>query len=536
MFSILIVDDEKLARADILYKVSRSGLDLKWVMEASSAEEAVEIVKEYRPDILITDIMMGEMSGIDLVRQLRGISLEIVSILISGYSEFSFAREAISLNVVDYLLKPVRPKELSAALTQAVKKVMEQRNLLRFMMQDENPASELLNDKQKEQLHAFLSGMETSLDFPASTLFPEEAAYFQIGLFRMSLSPEEEEGGKTGLDFERLRTLVQEMIREVGGPWFFTFNNFARKRQIIVIAASSEQQQEKAGKALASAFENICCRVYNKWKVLLHIGVSQPGKAVSEVMMTQAKQSLDLRLSMESKVYGRIFYWEDWKDRSAGGLPEEDFKLYKNLLAKGDINNAILVVRRIFSAEIPAMALNIRVLYTEMICILAHTCVKRAGGSVVSMLGPECLGGGIVDQFTCREELIESLCKAIVTTMTQWMPVSADVGCVLQDVKSYIEENYTNHKISTNYLSQKFCISLGYLSASYKKNFGVTISKHIISLQMDYARKLLRETKLPVLAVAENSGYSNLSYFMRTFKKHTACTPTEYREKSQEQL
>lgn len=79
-------------------------------MEAASAEDALNMIKEYKPDILLTDIMMGEMSGIDLVRAARTSSLNIVSILISGYSEFSLAKEAIALNVVDYLLKPVRQR------------------------------------------------------------------------------------------------------------------------------------------------------------------------------------------------------------------------------------------------------------------------------------------------------------------------------------------------------------------------------------------------------------------------------------------
>jgi two-component system response regulator YesN len=537
VLSILIVDDEKLARADILYKVSRSGICFKWVMEASSAEEAIEMVKEHKPDILITDIMMGEMSGIDLVRLVRTSSLEIVTILVSGHSEFSFAKEAIALNVVDYLLKPIRQKELTATLSSAVTKVMNQKDLLQLTMHNEKAVDALLSERQKEQLHAFLSGMETNVDFSAATLFPEKARCFQIGLFRLSFlkqAADMEVGDK--LDFERLRMLVQEIIREIGGPWFFTFDNFARKRQIIVIAASPKSELKTAGDSLAKTFDKIYSQIRYRLKVVLHVGVSGIAESLSGVMMTQARQALDLHLSYESEPCGRIFYWDEWKNLSAANLPEEDFKIYKSLLAVGDLNNALIIVRRIFSSDVPSMALHIRMLYVEMICILAHTCIKKVGGSVVSMLGPECLGGGIVDQFSDREELIDSLCRTISTALSQWMPVAADVGWVLQNVKNYIEANFTNSELSTNFLSKKFCVSLGYLSTSYKKTFGITITKHIISLQMDYAKKLLEETKLPILAIAENSGYLNLSYFMRTFKKHVECTPTEYREKSLCQL
>lgn len=534
MFSILIVDDEKLVRADILYKVSRSGLNLKWVMEASSAEEAMEIVLQHKPDILITDIRMGEMSGIELIRRLRSVSNSIVSILISGYSEFSFAKEAISLNVVDYLLKPVKQRELTTTLSNAVAKVMEQRKIPQVQMYHNYPAKNAMNEALKERLYGFLNGTEETLDFATAALFPENTIYYQIGLIRLSIKQRSDGIQETEKpDYEHQHIMVQEIVQEVGGSRFFTINHFAQKRELIVIATIGEASGEAAEKALAQSFRLLHKKSLYRFRLILHIGVSSLEHEVSGVMLTQARQALDLRLSMIGDGEGQVYFFNQWKNLAAENIAEEDFKLYKSLLATGDISDALAVVRRIFSSQSPGLALHIRILYVEMICILAHTCVKKAGGSVVSMLGPECLGGGIVDQFIDRTELVESLCRTIRTTMTEWMPVSADVNSVMNNVKDYIEENFTNQELSTNYLSKRFCISLGYLSASYKKTFGITISKYIISLQMEYAKELLLRTKLPIQAVAENSGYVNLSYFMRTFKKYFCCTPSEYRENSQ---
>ena len=532
MLSILIVDDEKLARADILYKVSRSGFYFKWVMEAASAEEALDMIKENKPDILLTDIMMGKMSGIELIRAARTSSLDIVSILISGYSEFSYAKEAIALNVVDYLLKPVRQEELNATLSNAVTKSMGLKNLLQFSV-NQKSVDELLNEWQKEKLQAFLNGMETKLEYSVATLFPENAKYFQIGLFHLSLS--EQNVGTKGIvkpDFERERQLVQEIIREIGGPWFLPINNFAQKRQIIVIAATPNSDLSCARDALAKTFDEIYHEICNRLEVILHVGVSSMAEESPDVLMIQARQALDLRLSLECEPCGRVFYWDKLENFATANLPEEDLKLFQSLIAAGDLNQALITVRRIFSSEIPGTAQYIRMLYIELICVLARTCIKKVGGSVVSMLGPECLGGGIIDQFANREELIENLCRTITTALSYWMEVTGDTRSVLQNVKSYIESNFTSSEISTNYLSNQFCISLGYLSTSYKKEFGFTISKHIISLRVDYAKKLIAETSLSIMEVAENNGFNNLSYFMRTFKKYVGCTPTEFRKKS----
>jgi AraC-like DNA-binding protein len=169
----------------------------------------------------------------------------------------------------------------------------------------------------------------------------------------------------------------------------------------------------------------------------------------------------------------------------------------------------------------------------ELICILARTCIKKAGGGIVSMLGPECLSGGIIDKFDSREELIDNLCRTITTALGQWVAVTADTRSVLMVVRSYIENNYTNPEIGTNFLSKEFCISLGYLSTSFNKEFGIPITKYIIKLRMGYAKRLLKKTSLCIHDIAENCGFRNVSYFMRTFKKQVGCTPNEFREKRQ---
>ncbi len=533
MFSILIADDEKLARGDILYKVSRSGFNYKWVMEAASAEEALNMIKEYKPDILLTDIIMGEMSGIDLVRAARTGSPNIASILISGYSEFSFAKEAIALNVVDYLLKPVRQEELNTALSNAVSKVMNQRNMLLLPMQYDKNVDEKLDVGQKEQLFAFLNGMETRLNFPETVMLPGKAEYFQISIIQMNQN-QTEVTDKDNLYVEQFRKMVQEIVRDIGGEYFLIFNQIMQKQQIILIAASPVTDKKKASHILNEKFNDIYRKIHCKAEGTIHMGVSGLEESVSGSLITQARQALDLRLSSEGNSKGGIYFWTECKKHAVIQLPEEQIKLYQNFLAAGDLNQTLDTVRRIFSSDRPGTALHIRMLYVELMCILARNSIKKAGGSVVSMLGTETLSGSIIDQFESREELIENLCRTITAALDQWMAVTDNARSVLKNVKIFIESNFMNSQLSTHFLSKQFCISLGYLSASYKKEFGVTISKHIISLRMDYAKKLLADTRLSIMDIAENCGFNNLSYFMRTFKKYEECTPSEFREKLQQ--
>lgn len=521
MLGVLIVDDEKLACADILYKVSRSGFSFKWIMEASSGEEALEKIKEYKPDILFTDIMMGKMSGIDLVKAAETYVPDIASVLISGYSEFQYAREAITLGVVDYLLKPARQEELTATLAKVTAKEMHRRNLLQGPYYNARLKDGRLTENQREQLTAFFHGVKPNLEISLEDIFPSVPRYYQIGVFRMSVK----------LQSEKLRQALQEIVQEAAGPWFLTFFDLNPGQQITVIAASPEEDIKKAEEIFLKNFKEIRCKIRKKLDIVMVMGISGIEESVSGVLLTQARQALDLRFTLAGENDSRLFYWSEWEKSAATNLPEEDFKLYQRFLAAGDLKEALAVVRRIFSVDIPGTAMHIRILYVELICILARTCIKKAGGSIVSMLGTEYLSGRIIDEFSSREELIESLCRTITTVLGQWMAVTADSRSVLMIVKNYIEDNYTSSEISTNFLAQKFSISLGYLSTSFNKEFGINITKYINNLRMDYAKKLLKETKLCICDIAENCGFCNTSYFMRTFKKHVGCTSNDFREK-----
>ena len=97
-------------------------------------------------------------------------------------------------------------------------------------------------------------------------------------------------------------------------------------------------------------------------------------------------------------------------------------------------------------------------------------------------------------------------------------------------MKKYIDENFADSELCTKKLAQHFCISLGYLSATYRKMYNITISKYINSKRMEYAAKLLKDTNVAIGDISESCGFNNLSYFMRVFKSYYMVTPTQFRE------
>lgn len=531
MPKILIVDDEKLARSDILFKVSRSGFQFEWIMEASSAEEALEIIRENKPDILFTDIVMDGKSGIDLIRAANELRNEMVSVIICGHPEFTFAQEAISLNVVDYLLKPVRQEMLSSVLSKSIVEILRRKNLMHLSIQNDVLEEKLNRHAIQENLYAFLNGVQYGENSSIASLFPTDTSFFQICILRANLRQ-----GMDGEfcefkehDYDLLRYGIQNIIHELGGDRFLSFNNFGESQQIIIIATSSVKEEDAARKKLQDIFKEIYKMISSHLCVGLHMGVSLIEHTLTGTQLTQAKQALDLRLCMNPNPMGYIFFYGCYAEKTSITASEADLKLYQKFLESCDLCNTLKTIHRILDAPDWTPDLYLRMTYIEMISILTRTCFKK-GVSIFSFLGSECISGNVVDRYETKQELINNLSSLVTTALNQWIACTADINSVLQNVKSSIESDFTNSELCTNILSTQFCISLGYLSASYTKVFGITISKYIISLRMDYASRLLLTTNLPILTISENCGFNNLSYFLRVFKKHYNLTPTEYRK------
>lgn len=120
MTDLLVVDDERWIRKGVIAKLNKSHLEFKNIYEASNGSDAMKIIEENSPDIVITDIIMPKISGLELIEYTNNMSLDINFIIISGYSEFSYAQRAINLGAKGYILKPISQEELISIVEKVI--------------------------------------------------------------------------------------------------------------------------------------------------------------------------------------------------------------------------------------------------------------------------------------------------------------------------------------------------------------------------------------------------------------------------------
>ncbi len=126
MYKVLIVDDEKMIRMGIKKVIPWPELGVGKVYTAGSAREALELLGEHRPEILITDIRMSEMSGLELIEAAKEISPKLRVLVLTGYDSFEYARQSLRLKVQDFFLKPVEESDLSRAIREQVRRKRRQ--------------------------------------------------------------------------------------------------------------------------------------------------------------------------------------------------------------------------------------------------------------------------------------------------------------------------------------------------------------------------------------------------------------------------
>ena len=138
MLKVLVVDDEKLVRKGIVLGVDWLSLDCMVVAEASNGLEGLEAARKFNPDLIITDIKMPKMDGIEMLKHLREVNKDVRVIFLTAYSDFSYAQKAVKLSAADYLLKPFQDGELEEAVLRVKKQIEDERNQINSGIKDIN--------------------------------------------------------------------------------------------------------------------------------------------------------------------------------------------------------------------------------------------------------------------------------------------------------------------------------------------------------------------------------------------------------------
>jgi len=532
MYRILVVEDEALIRKGIVAKIKHNKFDFERIEEASDGREALAIMEKDHPDIVITDVKMPHIDGIELIRKAKELYQDMKFIIISGYAEFEYAEQALNMGVCGYILKPVTDRDLVDSLTRVIKDLDNSHKIKEIYSKKEmleKHYDDLMLEKNLNQvLHAVKKENGEYIPGYDEDIFgeTEKERYFLLAIFNIDGKTYYESSFKYQ-DLELIKFSMRNIMNEVECDCKkHIINNYQDNNQLLLIIMHKQKERLKltAEKYIAKVFRY----VVDLLGISVTVGVSGIAERLSNDLYLQAKEAFDMRIIHKN---GNVYRYDSLPITREYKLPSKEIRLLQKCIERKDYSNIEIVLKDIFSEKNlkGTSAEFIRIIWIEIINMLFRVCgdVKADKGNV---LEPSLLSEKIVDRFESLDQIVSYLYTTVIGALRAGYDVDMSCNNKIKLAVHYIDQHY-QEDISLNDLAYRFAMNPSYFSTVFKKVVGKNVTSYIADLRIEAACRLLKETQKSIVDISRSIGYEDIQYFYRVFKNKTGMTPMEFRKK-----
>ncbi|MDC7239750.1 MAG: response regulator [Spirochaetales bacterium] len=526
-YKMILVDDEDEVRGRISSKISHDS-GFKVVAAAGNGYDALELIEKHNPHVVLTDIKMPFVDGIELARTIKRDFPTVRVAFITGFDEFEYAREAVELHVTSYLTKPVTQNDISNFLDK-----------LKLELDEEF--------KEKYNLDTLRQRYEQSLPLIIDNYFTSFLVFSQSGrnedienlrhhgislddreYIMAFVQTERDQNNPDVVEYEKLKLSVRSVIQSILERHGYTFYSFHFNNGIaLVIKENSLNFLRKVD----SVFYEMVKMVEQYLGVYIDIGVSKLHKGFSELRTAYEESSQALGFSRFLNA-GRIVYIDQLeKDRpktlSLSDTDINDIVYNVKFGSDRDIRNVMESVK-LNALRDSKTVTNFRPYIITMVNILVNFC-DSTGVDLDEVLEED-----VLEKMT-RFRNLESMFDWVLSVILKLRELNlknkmTNSQRMLDNAINYMEKNFTDPKISMESVCDEMGISVSYLSLLFKKEKQTTFVKYLTMIRLERAKELLGLTSEKIIDIAGKCGYNEVYYFSHSFKKYTGVSPKKYRE------
>jgi len=517
MYKVLIVDDEPLILEGLHALINWWEYDLEIIGQALNGLEALDLLQNNLIDILITDIKMPEMNGLELIRQAKKNYPQLMCIIISSYDEFEYTKEAVKLKIENYLLKPIDPDELISTLTTIILSIEQE---FHQIIEQEKKMNIIKNNILCRWITGSISEEEfyDRVNFLSINIFREK---YQTAIFKCinnDYFSENYNDSKIRVYelcksfFSNKSTLV---FLDLYGNTVVLLDNKTYENDLIIETALL--------KCIFIIQEKLCITVFGA-----------VGEAVFECMSVHrsynnALELLEYRIFNENK---SLFFWHEHNALSTKS--SSSVKLDVNLLRKAiitkDFDNASTHLEQIFlSLEkdypiIPSLFYNI---VLEIVFIITST-TKSVSNDTQELYSNLNNIRNTITSFNSVGEIklwVKTiLMKSIAFISNEYIQLNP----IIKSIIEYTELNF-QQDINIKVLASQFYVNADYLGRLFKSEVGLTYTNYLNKIRLEKAKYLLLNSHMKISDISKQVGYTNTNYFFTIFKKIIGTSPQDFR-------
>ena len=543
MLKIFLAEDEVIVRETIKRMIPWEELGFELVGEAADGEMALPLLIRQKPDLLITDIKMPFMDGLTLAKLAKKELPELKIVILSGYDDFNYAKQAISIGVEDYLLKPITKNALIERLSEIRSRYEHEKTQKEYYEKFQREMQAYEKNSSRDFFEALVCG---SMDMMEVYKKAEKlgldivAEAYNILIFTMN-SEEDFSGQKEGYSEWEAESL--EMLED-----FFSDNTLAMlfRCNIFsygVLIKGQKESIEKTTKEYVEKIQGILNRKESKREWFLAVG--QSVERLSQIKKSYHTAS---RAFSQRYLYGEnILYYDEMElMEHRSGQADTNDNAYLKKVDVNALNPAIL--QKFLSNGLQEETENFVKDYFYAIgqepmesLVFRNYVILNVRFSVITFLkGLGCDTEGMEPENT--EEILAESGKNIESAIAYAEKMISQAieirdqnsgnknRSILKTAVDFIDEHYMDEDISLNTAANVANVSSNHFSALFSQNMGQTFIEYLTSLRMNKAKELLRCTGMRSSEIAGEIGYKDAHYFSYLFKKTQGMTPSDYRK------
>ena len=542
MLKTFLAEDEIVVRENIKKMVPWEQYGFELVGEASDGEMALPLIKKLKPDLLITDIKMPFMDGLTLCKVVKKELPDIKIVILSGYDDFNYAKEAIGIGVEDYLLKPITKNAFLERLCEIRSRYEHEKSQREYYEQFHREMQEYEQNSSRDFFEGLISGtMDMGEMYERADKLGLDIVAEAYNILIFTLESENAAAGQS----ETYSEWEARALEKIEG--LFADHSYAMlfRNNVFSYGVLVKEQKDNPGKNTRDCVESIR-------EILSDAPAGQPwfiaaGELVER--LSNMKHSYNTAAQTYARRYlydGHILYYRDLKEEE---LAKDDGRYLK----KVDINAMDpAIIQKFLGSGLKEETGNFVRDYFHAIgkepmtsMVFRSYVILNVRFSVLSFLNRMGYCASALEESDTEDALEQGgasmeAAMAYAENMLQKAIEIRDENSgnknrdILENSIEYIKTHYMDENMSLNAVAQVANISANHFSALFSQNIGQTFIEYLTGIRMEHAKELLRCTGKRASEIALEVGYKDSHYFSYLFKKTQGMTPSDYRKAKEE--